>query len=82
MRVKTSMASVSHGTCPSSSFDKEDIDLGVIDLYDLQRSGCRKFAGHGLCSLDALCVFALQSDGALIDAINARPGPISMYRSI
>ena len=27
---------------------------------------------HGLCSLDALCVFALHRDRAPIDAINAR----------
>jgi hypothetical protein len=57
---------------PRRLIDKEDIDLGVVDLYDLKRPGCCILPRHGFRGFDALRVFALQRDRAPIDAINAR----------
>jgi hypothetical protein len=57
---------------PCRFIDKEDIDLGAVDLHDLERPGRCILPRHNLCGLDALCVFALQSDRPPIDAIDAR----------
>ena len=57
---------------PRRFIDKEDIDLGVVDLHDFERPGRCIFPRQSPCGFDALRVFALQSDRPPIDAIDAR----------
>jgi hypothetical protein len=57
---------------PSRFIDKENVDLGVVDLYDLERPGRCILPWHSFRGFDALRVFALQRDRAPIDAIDAR----------